>query len=65
MAPLPVSAAVTARGLFDYRHAFDLDNTELRAGPILDCAAGTSPFAAQARACGATVTSASTRSTTR
>lgn len=57
MAPLPVSAAVTARGLFDYRHGFDLDDTELRAGPILDCAAGASPFAAQARARGATVTS--------
>jgi hypothetical protein len=57
MTPIPVPAAVTARGLFDYRYAFDLDDTELRAGPILDCVAGSSPFAAQACARDAAVTS--------
>jgi hypothetical protein len=57
MTPIPVLAAMIVRGLSDYRHVFDLDDTELRAGPILDCAAGSSPFAAHARARGAAVTS--------
>lgn len=55
--PAPVQSAVTARGLFDYRHMFALDAAELVAGPILDCPAGASPFAAQARARGDAVTS--------
>lgn len=43
---------VTPRPLFDYRNMFLLTDEELRAGPILDCPAGASPFAAQVRARG-------------
>jgi hypothetical protein len=43
---------VTPRPLFDYRNMFLLTDDELRAGPILDCPAGASPFAAQVRARG-------------
>jgi len=53
----PVPVAVTARRLFDYRHAFALDADELTVGPILDCPAGAFPFAAQVRARGGAVTS--------
>lgn len=49
--------AVTPRPLSDYRLMFLLTDDELRAGPILDCPAGASPFGAQARAVGGTVTS--------
>jgi len=52
-----VRSAVTARGLFDYRHAFVLDDDELTAGPILDCPGGASPFAAHPRARGGIVIS--------
>ena len=43
---------VTPRPLFDYRNMFLLTDEELTAGPILDCPAGASPFAAQVRARG-------------
>jgi hypothetical protein len=43
---------VTPRPLFDYRNMFLLTDEELLAGPILDCPAGASPFAAQVRARG-------------
>lgn len=43
---------VTPRPLFDYRNMFLLTDEELVAGPILDCPAGASPFAAQVRARG-------------
>ncbi len=43
---------VTPRPLYDYRNMFLLTDEELLAGPILDCPAGASPFAAQVRARG-------------
>ena len=43
---------VTPRPLFDYRNMFLLTDEDLLAGPILDCPAGASPFAAQVRARG-------------
>lgn len=43
---------VTPRPLFDYRNMFLLTDDDLLAGPILDCPAGASPFAAQVRARG-------------
>ncbi len=49
--------AITPRPLFDYRRMFLLTDEELIAGPILDCPAGASPFGAQVRARGRTVTS--------
>lgn len=50
--------AGTARGLFDYRHMFGLDESSLAAGgSILDCPAGASPFGAQVRRRGGSVTS--------
>jgi hypothetical protein len=56
--PVPIGdVAVTSRALADYRQMFLLSDDELRAGPILDCPAGTSPFGAQARARGGTVVS--------
>ena len=55
--PRSARAAVTARGLFDYREMFVLDPGELSAASILDCPVGASPFGAQARARGGTVTS--------
>ena len=48
---------VTPRPLFDYRRMFLLSDEELLAGPILDCPAGASPFAAQVRARGGTAVS--------
>lgn len=49
--------AVTPRPLADYRTMFLLTDSDLRAGPILDCAAGASPFGAQARLRGGNVVS--------
>lgn len=49
--------AVTPRPLPAYRDMFLLDDHELLAGPILDCPAGASPFAAQVRARGGEVVS--------
>lgn len=40
---------VSPRPLADYRTMFLLTDSELKAGPILDCAAGASPFGAQTR----------------
>ena len=48
---------ITPRPLADYRNMFRLTDAELVAGPILDCPAGASPFGAQVRAMGGTVTS--------
>lgn len=50
--PLLGKLIVTPRPLFDYRNMFLLTDEELLAGPILDCPAGASPFAAQVRARG-------------
>jgi hypothetical protein len=50
--PLLGKLIVTPRPLFDYRNMFLLSDEELLAGPILDCPAGASPFAAQVRARG-------------
>lgn len=50
--PLLGRLIVTPRPLFDYRNMFLLTDVELLAGPILDCPAGASPFAAQVRARG-------------
>jgi hypothetical protein len=50
--------AVTPRPLADYRTMFSLTDSELRAGPLLDCAAGASPFGAQVRLRGGSVVSA-------
>jgi hypothetical protein len=44
--------AVTPRPLAAYRDMFLLTDTDLRAGPVLDCPAGASPFGAQVRALG-------------
>jgi hypothetical protein len=48
--------AVTPRPLPAYRDMFLLTDADLRAGPILDCPAGASPFGAQVRALGGAVT---------
>jgi hypothetical protein len=61
-APVPPArpigeVAITPRPLSDYRNMFLLDDHDLLAGPILDCPGGASPFAAQVRARGGTVTS--------
>jgi hypothetical protein len=48
--------AVTPRPLVAYRDMFLLTDADLRAGPILDCPAGASPFGAQVRALGGEVT---------
>jgi hypothetical protein len=48
---------ITPRPLSDYRNMFLLDDLDLLAGPILDCPGGASPFGAQVRARGGTVTS--------
>lgn len=42
--------AVTARGLFDYRSMFLLDDETINSASFLDCAAGASSFGAQVRA---------------
>lgn len=55
--PGVVPSAVTGRGLFDYRYMFDLDVEALAGVSVLDCPAGASPFGAQLRARGGTVTS--------
>ncbi len=49
---------VTARPFDEYLAMFDLSPDDLLAGPVLDCPAGASGFAAGARALGADVTSA-------
>lgn len=49
---------VTARPFDEYRAMFDLTDADLLAGPVLDCPAGASGFAAGARARGADVTAA-------
>lgn len=49
--------AVTPRPLRAYRDMFLLTDTDLAAGPILDCPAGASPFGAQVRALGGEVVS--------
>ena len=49
--------AVTSRPLDAYRDMFRLDDSDLTAGPILDCPAGASPFGAQVRALGGEVVS--------
>jgi hypothetical protein len=46
------AVAVTPRPLPAYRDMFLLTDDELRAGPILDCPAGASPFGALVRALG-------------
>ena len=57
-APKPIGEVViTPRALSDYRDMFLLDDHDLLAGPILDCPGGASPFGAQVRARGGTVTS--------
>lgn len=47
---------VTARPFDEYRAMFDLEDDDLRDGPVLDCPAGASGFAAGARAMGCQVT---------
>lgn len=47
---------VTARPFDEYVAMFDLADADLLAGPVLDCPAGASGFAAGARALGADVT---------
>ena len=47
---------VTARPFDEYVAMFNLSDDDLRAGPVLDCPAGASGFAAGARALGADVT---------
>lgn len=49
---------VTARPFDEYRAMFDLSDRDLLAGPVLDCPAGASGFAAGAAAMGADVTAA-------
>jgi hypothetical protein len=56
-APLPGAVAVTPRPLAAYRDMFLLTDDDLRAGPILDCPGGTSPFGSQVRALGGEVVS--------
>jgi hypothetical protein len=51
------SVTVTARSLADYQGMFALDETDLLAGPVLDCPGGASSFGALARASGARVVS--------
>lgn len=46
---------VTARPFDEYRAMFDLSDADLLAGPVLDCPAGASGFAAGASAMGADV----------
>ncbi|MGH3559010.1 MAG: hypothetical protein ACRDTK_16220 [Mycobacterium sp.] len=53
MANESTAIAVTARGLDDYRQMFALDNDRLAQCSVLDCASGTSAFAAELRARGA------------
>jgi hypothetical protein len=47
--------AITPRALADYRDMFVLTESDLTAGPILDCPGGAAPFGAQVRARGGTV----------
>ncbi|RZS29629.1 hypothetical protein EV193_11932 [Herbihabitans rhizosphaerae] len=54
--PVP-RLVVTSRPLPDYRNMFGLTDEEITGGPILDCAAGASPFGAQVRARGGEVVS--------
>ena len=56
-ARLTGAVAVTPRPLAAYRDMFMLTDDDLRAGPILDCPAGASPFGAQVRALGGEVVS--------
>ena len=49
--------AITARGLTDYMHMFDLDDAALTQRSFLDCASGASAFGAQVRLRGGTVIS--------
>ncbi len=49
---------VTARPFDEYLAMFDLADADLMTGPVLDCPAGASGFAAGARAIGADVTAA-------
>jgi hypothetical protein len=56
-ARLTGAVAVTPRPLAAYRDMFLLTDDDLRAGPILDCPAGASPFGAQVRALGGEVVS--------
>lgn len=56
-APFAGAVAVTPRPLAAYRDMFLLTDDDLRAGPILDCPAGASPFGAQVRALGGEVVS--------
>jgi hypothetical protein len=56
-ARLAGAVAVTPRPLGAYRDMFLLTDEDLRAGPILDCPAGASPFGAQVRALGGEVVS--------
>jgi len=51
------SLVVTPRPLAEYRDMFRLTEADLRAGPILDCPGGASPFGTQVRARGGSVTS--------
>jgi hypothetical protein len=52
---------VTARPFDEYRAMFDLTAADLTAGPVLDCPAGASGFAAGARAAGARITAVDPR----
>ncbi len=47
--------AFIGRTYFEYVRMFGLDESALRKGPVLDCAAGPSSFAAEARTAGHTV----------
>lgn len=49
------SIAITARGLYDYQHMFDLRLEDLTSQTFLDCASGASSFSAQVRARGGSV----------
>lgn len=56
--PEPIGdVVITPRPLSDYRNMFLLDDHDLLGGPILDCPGGASPFGAQVRSRGGTVTS--------
>lgn len=55
--PAPGRLIASPRPLFDYRNMFLLTDDDLTAGPILDCPAGASPFAAQVRARGGSAVS--------
>lgn len=56
-----IGVAMTCRGYAEYERMFDLDDTLLRLGTVLDVAAGASSFAAEARSKGLTVMSADPR----